>query len=61
LAQVSATRTRKICKYPHVQVYDGSGSVADHESFTCRVRKKDDQALLEQDKLDKRFEPKLGP
>jgi Tannase and feruloyl esterase len=60
VAQVSATRTRKICKYPDVQTYNGIGSIDDHNSFTCQVRKKDDKALLEQDKLDKAFEPKLG-
>ena len=53
--------TRKRLTDVTTQVYDGAGSVDDHESFTCRVRKKDDKALLEQDKLDKRFEPKLGP
>lgn len=60
VAQVSATRTRKICKYPNVQVYNGSGSIDDHNNFTCQVRHKDDRALLEQDELDKRFEPKNG-
>jgi hypothetical protein len=56
VAQVSSTRTRKICKYPDVQVYNGSGSIDDHNSFTCETRRKDDRALLEQDELDKRYE-----
>jgi Tannase and feruloyl esterase len=58
VAQVSPGRTRKICKYPDVQVYNGSGSTDDHNNFTCQVRNKDDKELLEQDELDKRFEPK---
>jgi hypothetical protein len=56
VAQVSLTRTRKICKYPNVQVYNGSGSIDDHNNFTCEVRRRDDRALLEQDELDKRYE-----
>ena len=58
--QVNPTRTRKICKYPDVQVYSGTGSIDDHTSFTCQVKKKDDKALIDQDKLGKEFEPKLG-
>ena len=57
VAQVSPTRTRKICKYPDVQVYGGAGSVDDHNSFTCQVRKKDDKDLLAQDELDNQFLP----
>lgn len=57
VAQVSPTRTRKICKYPDVQVYNGSGSIDDHNNFTCQKRKKEDKELVEQDELDPRFEP----
>ena len=35
-------RTRKICMYPNVQVYVGSGSTDDQASFVCEERKKDD-------------------
>jgi hypothetical protein len=56
VAQVSANRTRKICKYPDVQVYNGSGSTDDQNNFTCQVRNKDDKELLDQDELDRRFE-----
>jgi hypothetical protein len=57
VAQVTSTRTRKICKYPDVQAYQGSGSTDDQANFTCQSRNKDDKDLLEQDELDKRFEP----
>jgi hypothetical protein len=57
VAQVNPTRTRKICKYPDVQVYNGSGSTDDQNNFTCQPRNKDDKELLDQDELDKRFEP----
>ena len=57
MAQVSPTRTRKICKYPDVQVYTGSGSIDDHNSFTCQVRQYDDRDLLQQDRLDGSFDP----
>src|SRR5262245_26843267 len=56
VAQVSSTRTRKICKYPDVQVWNRVGSIDDHHSFICQVRRKDDKELLEQDKIDKEFE-----
>jgi hypothetical protein len=59
VAQVSPTRTRKICKYPDVQVWNGFGSIDDHTGFACKARKKDDKPLLEQDKIDKQFETKL--
>jgi len=32
-----ATRTRKICKYPDVAVYNGSGSTDDESNFHCEV------------------------
>jgi len=51
VAQVSPTRTRKICVYPDVQVYDGTGSTDDQNNFTCHVRHKDDEELLEQDEF----------
>jgi hypothetical protein len=37
-----AGRTRKICMYPNVQVYNGSGSTEDQASFHCEVRNADD-------------------
>src|SRR5262249_17500123 len=40
--QPSPARTRKICMYPNVEVYNGSGSTDDQASFQCQVRKKDD-------------------
>jgi len=49
-------RTRKICKYPDVQVYLG-GDINDHNSFGCQVRHEDDRELVEQDELDERFGP----
>jgi len=57
VAQVSPTRTRKICQYPDVQVYNGTGSTDDHANFTCQVRHRDDRELLAQDELDVRFKP----
>jgi hypothetical protein len=35
-------RTRKICMYPNVPVYNGSGSTDDQASFHCEVRNADD-------------------
>jgi Tannase and feruloyl esterase len=35
------TRTRKICMYPNVAVYNGSGSTDDQASFTCQVQNSD--------------------
>jgi hypothetical protein len=48
-----ATRTRKICKYPDVQTYNGSGSTDDHNNFRCTVRATDFPELLEADRLGK--------
>jgi Tannase and feruloyl esterase len=48
-----ATRTRKICKYPDVLVYDGSGNPNDHNSFRCARRALDDRDLLRADRLGK--------
>jgi hypothetical protein len=42
-----ATRTRKICKYPDVAVYNGSGSTDDEGSFHCEVHKKEPADLRE--------------
>jgi len=41
-SQSSPARTRKICMYPNVPVYDGSGSTDDQASFQCEARNKDD-------------------
>jgi hypothetical protein len=49
-------RTRKICMYPNVQVYNGSGSTDDEASFSCEEQNKDDKQLLEQDRIAKRFD-----
>jgi hypothetical protein len=35
-------RTRKICMYPNVPAYNGSGSTDDQASFHCEVRNADD-------------------
>ena len=35
------TRTRKICMYPNVPVYNGSGSTDDQANFTCQVQNSD--------------------
>lgn len=48
-----AIRTRKICKYPDVLVYNGSGSTDDHNNFTCALHLEDDPALLSADVLGK--------
>jgi hypothetical protein len=52
-----SVRTRKICQYPDVQVYNGTGSTDDQANFTCQVRHRDDRELLAQDKLDVEFKP----
>ena len=31
-------RTRPLCPYPQVAVYNGKGSTDDAQNFTCRVR-----------------------
>jgi len=48
------TRTRKICMYPNVPVYNGSGSTNDQASFHCEVRNKDD--LIDTLDIGKQFE-----
>jgi Tannase and feruloyl esterase len=41
-SQASPARTRKICMYPNVPVYAGSGSTDDQANFHCDEQKKDD-------------------
>jgi hypothetical protein len=49
-----ATRTRKICKYPDVLVYSGSGSTDDEANFYCGTQKKDD--LIDTLEIGKAYE-----
>ena len=49
-----AARTRKICMYPNVPVYNGSGSTDDQANFHCEERKKDD--LIDTLRIGKQFE-----
>jgi len=37
VAQVNATRTRKVCMYPNTPVYVGSGSTDDQANFYCQT------------------------
>jgi Tannase and feruloyl esterase len=53
-SQASPARTRKICMYPNVLVYIGSGSTDDQASFHCEERKKDD--LIGELEIGKQFE-----
>jgi hypothetical protein len=53
-SQTSPARTRKICMYPNVPVYSGSGSTDDQASFNCEERKKDD--LIDTLTIGKQFE-----
>ncbi len=46
VAQVNATRTRKVCMYPNTSVYIGSGSTDDQASFVCQTNAQDDPSLL---------------
>jgi hypothetical protein len=48
-------RTRKICMYPNVLVYNGSGSTDDESNFHCEAQKKD--ALIDTLAIGKQFEP----
>ena len=50
VAQVNATRTRKVCMYPDVAKYSGSGSTDDEASFYCEHHRQDDPALLAPDR-----------
>jgi len=54
VATQGATRTRKICMYPNVPVYNGSGSTDDQANFQCQQRKKD--ALIDELEIGKQFE-----
>ena len=54
IAQVSPTRTRKICMYPNAQVYNGTGSIDDQANFTCQEQKKD--ALIDTLDIAKQYE-----
>jgi Tannase and feruloyl esterase len=46
IAQVNPTRTRKVCMYPDVPLYTGTGSTDDEANFICQKRAHDDPALL---------------
>jgi len=50
-------RTRKICMYPNVEVYSGSGSTDDQSNFQCQELKKDD--LIDTLAIAKPYEPDL--
>jgi hypothetical protein len=52
--QASPARTRKICMYPNVPVYNGSGSTDDQANFHCEEQKKDD--LIDTLTIGKQFE-----
>jgi len=47
-------RTRKICMYPNLPVYNGSGSTDDQASFHCEEQKKD--SLIDTLDIGKQFE-----
>src|SRR4030095_7754035 len=49
IAQVHATRTRKVCMYPNTPVYTGSGSTDDQANFFCQTNAQDDPALVAQE------------
>ena len=49
VAQVNATRTRKVCMYPNTPVYVGAGSTDDQANFYCQIKAQDDPALLAQE------------
>lgn len=49
VAQVNATRTRKVCMYPNTPQYVGSGSTDDEANFVCKINAGDDKALLRQE------------
>lgn len=46
VAQVNATRTRKVCMYPNTPVYIGTGSTDDQANFYCQINAQDDPALV---------------
>lgn len=49
VAQVNATRSRKVCMYPNTPSYVGSGSTDSEASFTCKVNAADNPALLQEE------------
>ena len=53
-SQTSPARTRKVCMYPNVPVYNGSGSTDNQANFNCEERKKDD--LVDTLTLGRQFE-----
>jgi hypothetical protein len=53
-SQASPARTRKICMYPNVPVYNGGGSTDDQASFHCEERNKDD--LIDTLDIGKQYE-----
>jgi hypothetical protein len=53
-SQASPARTRKICMYPNVPVYNHSGSTDDQANFHCEEQKKDD--LIDTLEIGKQFE-----
>jgi hypothetical protein len=53
VAQVNATRTRKVCMYPNTLQYTGSGSTDDQANFTCQVNETDPLiATIDVDKIE---------
>jgi hypothetical protein len=53
VAQAKATRTRKVCMYPNVAQYNGSGSIDDESNFTCVVNETDPLlATVDVDKIE---------
>jgi pimeloyl-ACP methyl ester carboxylesterase len=46
VAQVNATRTRKVCMYPNTPVYIGTGSTDDEANFYCQVNAQDNPARV---------------
>jgi hypothetical protein len=53
VAQVNATRTRKVCMYPNTVQYTGSGSTDDQANFTCQTNETDPLiATIDVDKIE---------
>jgi pimeloyl-ACP methyl ester carboxylesterase len=50
VAQVNPTRTRKVCMYPNVAKWNGTGSTDDQANFHCEHHDQDDPALLAPDR-----------
>jgi hypothetical protein len=53
-SQANPARTRKICMYPNVPVYNGIGSTDDQASFRCEERRKDE--LVDELTIGRAFE-----